>query len=159
MVLFQNRRELIMAESEEIVERNGKHWQKGRGWGDKVSSRVGRSGSGWQSWIPHSGPTYRVSVNASWASIEPVELLFMTTWFVALLSSRPSSLPSSTHHSQHSHVCLTPSLGQKLQEGRERLCHGHCCVAFLLIPWYIIHSNCARNVCELNESGQAEEHI
>ena len=31
MVLFQNRRELIMAESEEIVERNGKHWQKGRG--------------------------------------------------------------------------------------------------------------------------------
>ena len=37
MVLFQNRRELIMAESEETAEKNGKQWQEERGRGDKVS--------------------------------------------------------------------------------------------------------------------------
>ena len=64
-----------------------------------------------------TGSTHRVYLNTSWTSMEPLGLLFMTTWFVALPFSLPSILPSSTHPNQHLHMCLTPSLGQKLHEG------------------------------------------
>jgi len=55
MVLFQNRRELIMAESEEMVEKNGKHWQKERGQG------ILESGKKWE-WMANLNSLQRIHI-------------------------------------------------------------------------------------------------